>query len=153
MRRTFTDTLGRALIDPLFWIAMMLGPLTWAVVVMFGRASFAPLTAGLSVTQLALVILAYPLVEEMIFRGMIQPAIDRRISVRALPGISAANWLTSMAFGAAHLISHSPGHAFATILPSLVFGFFRDRHLSIVPGVLLHIWYNAGWFLLLAPHR
>ena len=153
MRRTFRDTLALTALDPFFWVAFVVGPIVWALVVVLGRASFAPGASGATLAHLALVILAYPIAEEILFRGVMQPAIDARITVRALPGISAANWLTSMAFGAVHLIAHSPAHAFATIFPSLVFGFLRDRHRSIVPGLLLHIWYNAGWFLLLGPRR
>jgi membrane protease YdiL (CAAX protease family) len=35
----------------------------------------------------------------------------------------------------------------ATVVPSLVFGYFRDRYDSVVPGAALHVFYNAGWFL------
>ena len=137
--------------DPLLWLAVGAGPLAWGAMVALGKMTYAPGNGFNDLTKLLIVVAAFPIAEEMLFRGVIQPAIADRISVRALPGISAANWLTSMAFGAAHLIAHPPAHAFATILPSLVFGFFRDRTASVVPGIALHVWYNAGWFLLLAP--
>jgi membrane protease YdiL (CAAX protease family) len=35
--------------------------------------------------------------------------------------------------------------------PSLVFGYFRERYGSIAPGAVLHVFYNAGYFLLVAP--
>ncbi len=48
----------------------------------------------------------------------------------------------------AHLAAQAPALAAATFCPSLVFGYFRDRYDSIAPGAALHVFYNAGWFLL-----
>ncbi|MEO7404610.1 MAG: JDVT-CTERM system glutamic-type intramembrane protease [Burkholderiales bacterium] len=136
--------------DPIFWAALLAGPL-----VVWGLAA-----AGLIKLQLrspielfasapgriALVVLAYPVVEEWLFRGIIQPAISERLKVSALPGISAGNFHTSLLFALAHLIQHPPALALATFFPSLVFGFFRDRYASIVPAVVLHVAYNYCWF-------
>ena len=131
----------------------MAGPAVWAIAIaaqyVAGLGSLDRVTA--QPQAFALLVIAYPVVEEWLFRGQLQPAIAARITVRALPGISAANFLTSTLFALAHLPFHAPPHALATFFPSLVFGFFRDRYASVVPGLLLHIWYNAGFFLLSAP--
>jgi membrane protease YdiL (CAAX protease family) len=34
------------------------------------------------------------------------------------------------------------------LLPSLLYGYFRDRHGSVYPAIALHVFYNAGYFLL-----
>jgi membrane protease YdiL (CAAX protease family) len=49
---------------------------------------------------------------------------------------------------AAHALTHPPEWAAAMLFPSLVFGYFRDRYRSVVPAAALHVFYNAGWFLL-----
>jgi membrane protease YdiL (CAAX protease family) len=47
-----------------------------------------------------------------------------------------------------HLATHDPALAAAIFVPSLVFGYFRDRYGSIAPGAALHVVYSAGWFLI-----
>jgi uncharacterized protein len=136
--------------DPFFWAALLVGPL---VICGLGALGFLSLGAsGDTGNRLAAqpirvisVVVAYPIVEEWLFRGIIQPAITRRLPVTALPGISAGNFHTSLVFALAHLIRQPPALAGATFFPSLVFGFFRDRYASIVPGLLLHAWYNLIW--------
>ena len=36
----------------------------------------------------------------------------------------------------------------AVIVPSLIFGYFRDRHGNIHAAVVLHVFYNAGYLWL-----
>jgi membrane protease YdiL (CAAX protease family) len=94
---------------------------------------------------------AWPLVEEALFRGTIQPALARtRWGVREAWGLTTANVATSALFAAAHLVAHAAEWAAAVFVPSLVFGHFRDRYGSIAPGAALHVLYNAGYFLLVA---
>lgn len=74
-----------------------------------------------------------------------------RLQHRALPGVSAANFVTSSLFAAAHLLYHAPPHAFATFFPSLVFGHLRERFGSVMPCVLMHAFYNLGYISLFGP--
>jgi len=93
--------------------------------------------------------LAWPLLEEWLFRGALQPALARTAwGARRAWHLSAANAVTSLVFAAAHLVSHSPEWAAATFAPSLLFGYFRERHQSVTPSAILHVFYNCGWFLL-----
>ena len=94
--------------------------------------------------------LIYPLLEEISFRGVLQGWLAHREAVGrfSVAGISGANLLTSALFSAAHLIHHSPLWALLVVGPSLVYGWFRDRYQSVIPGLLLHILYNSGYFLL-----
>ncbi len=64
-------------------------------------------------------------------------------------GITTANAATNVPFAGAHLLAHAPAWAAATVAPSLVFGYFRDRYGSCVPGAVLHVCYNCGRFLTL----
>jgi membrane protease YdiL (CAAX protease family) len=45
----------------------------------------------------------------------------------------------------------APALAAGVLLPALLFGYFRDRHDSVLPAIALHVFYNAGYFLLPLP--
>ncbi len=94
------------------------------------------------------VCLIQPLIEELIFRGVVQGELLRHIwGSKKWVGISAANAATSSAFMALHFLSHPPLWALSVIVPSLLFGHFRERHNSLYPPLALHIYYNTGYFL------
>ncbi|MEQ8798377.1 MAG: JDVT-CTERM system glutamic-type intramembrane protease [Salinisphaeraceae bacterium] len=95
-------------------------------------------------------ILVYPVVEEWLFRGELQPRIGRKL-IRRFGPLSAANLVTSALFTALHLLFHPPGWALAVFLPSLVFGYFRDATGGLAAPMLLHGFYNACFFVLLLP--
>lgn len=96
---------------------------------------------------LLLVILVYPVLEEIVFRGLIQPALAKPTRGAACGPLTLANVLTSLLFAAMHLLQHAPLHAGLVLLPSLIFGLFRDRSGSVAPGMLLHVGWNAAVFL------
>ncbi len=93
--------------------------------------------------------LIYPVLEEFVFRGGIQPALQRdaRLCSSAF-GISLANVATSALFAAMHLFNQPPLWAASVFFPSLIFGGARDRYGNIQACTVLHICYNAGfvWF-------
>jgi len=95
-------------------------------------------------------VLFYPVLEEIVFRGLVQELVHDYISNRVLGPLSVANLLTSALFAGLHLLSHPPLWAALVIFPSLVFGFFKDRHQSLLAPILLHIFYNAGFLWLFA---
>jgi len=129
-------------------LALLAGPLCWLALVALGlpRPPGSPPAALLFAG-----ILVYPLLEEIVFRGGLQGALLARPPLaRRIAGISLANVLTSCAFAAAHLWSQPPIWAAAVIPPSLVFGHLRERFDHILPGFLLHAFYNAGFLILFA---
>ncbi len=86
--------------------------------------------------------------EELIFRGALQGELLRRgWEQQTIAGLSVANWITSLAFMALHFIAHPPLWAAAVLVPSLLFGHFRERFRSLYPPLSLHIYYNTGYFL------
>jgi len=90
-----------------------------------------------------------PIVEELLFRGCLQGVLVRRVWGRqTVIGISIANLLTSILFIGAHIPTHPLLWALLTLFPSLLFGVLRDRSGSVVPPIALHIFYNAGYFLI-----
>ncbi len=143
----------RAARDPAFLLALGAAPLSWAALDAW-LLPYAP-QPGRFWSDPAAVLLGvvlYPLVEEWLFRGRLQPAIAAtRLGRARRIGISAANLLTSVAFATVHLLAHSPVWALLVVFPSLAFGFFRDRYSAIGPSIALHVFYNAGFFTLFSP--
>lgn len=137
-----------------FWSCLALGPIAWVVVALQSATppdfALPPRMLLESPWRFVAVTALYPLLEELVFRGWVQPSLGARLHHRALPGVSAANFVTSALFAAGHLIHQAPPQAFATFFPSLVFGHLRERFGSVVPCVLMHAFYNLGYFSLFA---
>jgi membrane protease YdiL (CAAX protease family) len=93
-------------------------------------------------------VLWQPLVEELLFRGLLQGFLRRTpIGRRALAGVSAANVITSLAFVGVHFVNQPPLWALGVFFPSLLFGYFRDRTDSVWPPLVLHVTFNTAFFL------
>ncbi|OED37717.1 hypothetical protein AB833_22510 [Chromatiales bacterium (ex Bugula neritina AB1)] len=130
-----------------FIIAIAIGPCVWLLL----RGLLQNTGSGAIDLQVLLyACLLYPVLEELAFRGFIQSVLLERqwAARRVVAGVSTANLLTSIAFALAHLLNQPPLWALSVFFPSLVFGYFRDRTGSVLPSVVLHCWYNAGFYLL-----
>ena len=93
-------------------------------------------------------LLLYPLVEEWVFRGVLQGELLKRDwGKQRGVGISNANLVTSIIFMLLHLINHPPAWALAVLVPSLVLGHFRERHDSLLPPMLMHPLFNLTYLL------
>jgi len=93
-----------------------------------------------------------PAVEELLFRGIVQgELLARRAGRRRLLGVTAANALTSLLFVAAHLPAHPLLWAVGVLAPALVLGELRERTGSLLPPLLVHALYNAGYLWALTP--
>ena len=130
-----------------WWYDRWLWP-TWFVGMLVATA-YGWLTASVTprFAVLALLVVAYPVLEEFVFRGLIQPALAGPTRGVHVGPLTLANGATSILFAAMHLLNHPPLHAALVLLPSLVFGVFRDRSASVLPGLLLHVSWNAAFFL------
>lgn len=97
-------------------------------------------------TTIALVVIAYPILEEIVFRGAVQGVLlnQKKLS-KSVAGISIACVITSIVFATAHLLQQTVGWAALIVIPSLVFGWARERHNTLYSPILLHIAYNAGF--------
>lgn len=92
-------------------------------------------------------VLAQPVLEELVFRGIVQGELLQWTGGRQAGPVTQANLWTSLAFTVAHLLVQPPAWALAVAVPSLVFGHLRDRLRSIWPAVVLHGGYNLGFAL------
>jgi membrane protease YdiL (CAAX protease family) len=135
--------------DTLFWLAVMAGPLCWLLLYLLLRPATPQWTWPLAApADYLLPVLFYPVLEEIVFRGLLQELAQEYISRRTLGPISLANLLTSLVFTGFHFLNHAPLWAALVFFPSLVFGFFKDRHGTLTAPILLHAFYNAGFLLI-----
>ena len=139
--------------DPQFGAAIAVAPFFWVVFRLLGTTPFGfsfPLQAPLDFFMPALI---YPVLEEMVFRGLIQENLYRLPwGCRRAGPVSAANFATSVLFALGHWLVHSPLRAIGVFFPALIFGYFRDRYGRIVPSIVLHVFYNTGYMLLFAGY-
>lgn len=134
-----------------FRAAIFAASVFWAVLWLYAapRTEWGwPLTAP---TQFLLLAVAYPVLEELVFRGALQGWL--RSCSWGKPEwrqLTAANLITSVAFALTHVIIN-PVYLSATVfIPSLIFGYFRDRHDQLHASILLHVFYNAGYIWIFA---
>jgi membrane protease YdiL (CAAX protease family) len=112
-----------------------------------GPAMYLPVTLW----AWASLVLVQPLLEELVFRGLLQgqalTLLVRGGSPIRLGPLTLANVLVTVAFVALHLRAQPLAWALAVAVPSLVFGHLRERFNSVWPAVGLHAFYNAGFGL------
>ena len=98
-------------------------------------------------------LLFYPVIEELAFRGVIQEFIASRTKQWVFYPLSLANMLTSVLFVLIHFIHHPPLWAMMVFVPSLIFGYFKEQYGRIYPSILLHIFYNAASLFLVVQQQ
>lgn len=133
--------------DKLFWLAVAGAVPVWITLWYVAAPLYSIQDRSLMTIALTSIIY-YPLLEEILFRGVIQGRLfSKSWGNRKFINFSAANWITSLLFVSAHLWYQPMLWAIMIIVPSLVYGLFRDRYLNIYPSILLHAFYNAGFVL------
>lgn len=131
--------------DPWWWTACGLGVVAVCAARVLAEPAYGPVFdpgTWPAWPVLLLFALIYPVLEELVFRGVLQPWLLRRTAARVGP-MTLANLLTSVVFSLAHVPLRGAVHATLVFGPSLVFGLFRDRHDSVSPAIALHVVWNA----------
>ncbi len=134
--------------DPLFYVAIGVALLYWGVLYAVTQPEPDPAWPLRDPLRFVYPALLYPIIEELVFRGYIQDLAQRRLTAWQLGPLSHANILTSLLFTALHFINHPPLWAAAVFVPSLLFGFFKDRSGRLGASIVLHVFYNSGYFWL-----
>jgi membrane protease YdiL (CAAX protease family) len=136
--------------DPLFLLAMAAGPFCWLILygilepgVQWGWPLALP-------WQFLLPVVIYPIIEEIVFRGLVQEVLHEYLGSNWPGPLSVANLLTSCLFTGLHFIYHPPLWAALVFFPSLVFGYFKERTATLTAPIILHAFYNAGFIWLFA---
>ena len=138
--------------DAQFYLALLAGLIVLVVIYLFIPITSNVLRTGQWGLLLSL-LLWQPFGEELLFRGIIQGQLSQLSwGQRSWFKISTANLLTSLAFVSLHLVYHPTLWAAAIFFPSLVFGYFRERHQSLYSAFALHSLYNLGYLLTASFH-
>jgi membrane protease YdiL (CAAX protease family) len=103
------------------------------------------------IKALFFLIIFYPVIEELVFRGVIQEFIASKTKqFRSFFHLSIANVMTSLLFVAIHFVHHPPSWALLVFIPSLIFGYFKEQYGDIRASIMLHMFYNTcSLFLIL----
>jgi len=130
-----------------FLAAILAGPLCWVLIGQFKLLPFSYSVTSFSLQQLLMVGLIYPVIEELTFRGAIQSQLRRMpFGKRRFLILSSANITTSIVFTLSHILIQPTPWVILVFIPSLIFGELRDRHGSTMPSIMLHCFYNTGYF-------
>ena len=109
--------------------------------------------SSISIHLFFLLIILFPIVEECIFRGILQSLLLKIVLFqKKIFCITYSNFLTSTLFALTHLFNHPPIWALGVIIPSIIYGYFRERFNHLLPPILLHIWYNFIYFILISSN-
>ncbi|MBF6059015.1 JDVT-CTERM system glutamic-type intramembrane protease MrtJ [Thiomicrorhabdus heinhorstiae] len=128
--------------DPWFYSALLAAPL----LLLLGRTLVPEWLTAIPLSWMVffLMVIWQPLIEELFFRGLLQGKLSLYAwFAENWFGLSRANWVVSIVFTSFHLFYHPPIWALAVLIPSLIFGWFRDRYQSVFPAIFLHAFYNA----------
>lgn len=104
-------------------------------------AALAPssLTAWLGTTGVLL--LAAPVLEELVFRSGLHEHLLRRGSA------DNATHLTTLAFGLAHAVTRGPALGLAVLLPAWLIGRLYQRQRRVASCIAVHTVFNLGWLM------
>ncbi len=124
--------------DPAFLLLLALGPI--ASCSMIGLFVFQPLVWSAIWSAAFFSVALWQLVlEELLFCGIIQEYTRQSVVMpKTWNGLSLSNFLTSLLFTLAHLATHSISRSLLVFVPSLCFGFVRDRFGSACPSIAPH---------------
>jgi len=135
--------------DVLFWVALVAGVFVCVFAAGEYAADFDMMLPVQAYDRFFILVVAYPLMEEIIFRGAMQGwLLDFSWGRKRMAWVSFANVITSLIFAALHAFSHPALMAMLVFFPSMLFGFFRERTGSIAASVILHGSYNLAYFWL-----
>lgn len=134
--------------DALFHAALAAALLYWLVLYLVFAQPWDPGWPLREPARFVYPALLYPVVEELIFRGLVQDLAQHHLKTWTLGPLTHANIITSLLFTALHFFNHPPLWAAAVFIPSLLFGFFKDRSAALAAPIVLHVFYNSGYFWL-----
>ena len=142
----------RLIKDPYFRAAVIAALLFWAALYFVEPGVRSGPSNGIY-PGLLLLGVVYPVLEELAFRGLLQGKLSQyEMGSRTVVGISYANLATSLLFVFCHLWGHTVLWALATFFPSIVFGYFKDKYQSVTPTIVIHVYFNVGYFLTTASY-
>ena len=129
-------------LDSRFILAVLVGMLA-----LWGIHDWVPVFSSSLTFQwkmLVSVLIWQPLIEELLFRGIIQGQLSKyNWGQHALFKITTANIVTSVLFVGMHMLYGPTIWSLTIFIPSFLFGYFRDTCNSVYPSMILHSVYNS----------
>jgi len=132
----------------IYWLLMLAAVPVWLCLVYYFDSVPDFTWFSRHLTSFVILAVILPVMEEIVFRGFVQEQIARIIGCGRLGVLTYANILTSVAFSIMHLVNHPPVWALMVFIPSLVFGYSKDRFNTLAAPILLHVVYNSGYYLI-----
>lgn len=104
--------------------------------------------SSISLYNIVLFLFASPLLEEFIFRGLVQKSINNFLKSGFFLHISYGSIISSSIFTFIHLLLNNFAVIYLMVfLPSLFFGFLYDKYKTLLLPVLFHSFFNINVFI------
>ena len=78
--------------------------------------------------------------------NLIQTVRSYDVRIRGVLIFTFANLATTAAFSVVHMLTRDIVTGLLVIVPSLYLGFIRQRARNVGPCILVHAFWNYGWF-------
>lgn len=111
-------------------------------------AAFLPPSVTGQVPAISTLLLAAPVLEELVFRSGLHEQLLRRWP--ADQGPIRATHLTALAFGLAHAVTRGPALGLAVLVPAWLIGRLYQQQRRVAGCIAAHALFNLGW-LMFAP--
>ena len=117
----------------------------WVGAVLSHEAGFVTFYAPIEINDWIAIGIFYPLIEELVFRGLFMGFLSRYSIFSRGRFVSTNNILTSLIFAACHsLVSKILVNGLLVFLPSLWLGVIRERLGSVWMCCVIHAIWNLG---------
>ncbi len=104
--------------------------------------------SNITIYNIILFIFASPLLEEFIFRGLVQNIINKFFKSGIFLHISFGNIISSLLFTIIHfLINYNNFMNLLIFIPSLYFGYLYDKYKTLKLPFLFHSFFNINVFI------
>lgn len=104
--------------------------------------------SNISIYNAALFLFASPILEEYVFRGVIQKNINKFVNNKIFFHISFGSLISSLIFAGVHFfINRYEFISLTVFLPSLFFGYLYDEYKTLKLPVLFHGFFNISVFI------
>lgn len=130
----------------LFIISLVLALPVWAAVYLAISANWLTLELLVETPVWFWVVVILPIAEEFAFRGFLMGLLGKFLSNSSFGFITINNFLTSICFSMAHVVTRSLALGVLVYIPSLWLGWIREKSSSILLCAAIHVMWNLGFF-------
>ena len=122
----------------------------WLIIFFSASAGLQLPEMGSEISSWLWVVLVFPVVEELAFRGFLMGLLRRLLPLGRFSFITLNNFVTSVLFSVAHFFTRSLALGLLVFIPSLWLGLIREKTSSIALCIAIHVTWNLGFFSAIA---